>query len=197
MNKDLPQYEENLTYDFEETDPRFCVEFLTPCPKLSPNSPVYFDGFSWNECGLVFKYIDGDNSNPRSFELKVVFPCTFKSMRVFAMTAHQENKLWVLQNHSAAAHLPNHIFHFYRCRYSNYYNWCMQQGFFRETDGFYHYVIAAVDTWIDVFSADYPNVFCRCFGQNLSDAELEAGHIFDAFYKSNLNESDRTPSVSD
>lgn len=94
---------------------------------------------------LCLSIMMGDNANPRSFELKVVFPCTVKSMRVFAMTAHQENKLWDLKNCSEAASLPNHIFHFYRCKYSNYYNWCMQQGFFSETDGFYHYVIAAED----------------------------------------------------
>lgn len=187
MKQELPQYEGNLTYDFEEADPRFCVEFLNPCPKLSPNTNVYFGGFSWDECGVVFKYNDGDNLYPRSFELKVVFPCTFKSMRVFAMSVHQENKLWDLKNSTAAAGLPNHIFHFYRCKYSNYYNWCLQQGFFSERDEFYHYIIAAEDTWIDIFSAEIPKVYCHYFGQNLNDAELDAGYIFDAFYRDNLN----------
>lgn len=137
MEQKLPAYEGNLIYDFEEMDPRYCVEFLTPCPNLSPNTAVYFDGFFWNECGIVFQYNDGDNFNPRSFTLKVVFPCTIKSMRMFAMTVHQENKLFDLQHRSAAANLPQPIFHFYRCKYSNYYNWCMQQGFFEgETDFF-------------------------------------------------------------
>lgn len=79
----LPQYEGNLTYDFEETDTRFSVEFLNPCPKLTPSTAVYFDGFSWDECGVVFKYNDGDNTHPRTFELKVVFP--FLSVQVFKL----------------------------------------------------------------------------------------------------------------
>lgn len=188
MKENLPQYEENLIYDFEEKDPRFQVEFLNPCPKLSPTTVVYFDGFSWDECGLVFRYNDGDNCSYRSFELKVVFPCTFQSMRVFAMTLHQENKLEELKERSAAAGMTSHIFHFYRCKYSNYYNWCMQQGFFEETDGFYHYILAAEDTWIDIFSSEAPKVFCLCFGKNLSERELDAGYIFDAFYKDDGNE---------
>lgn len=185
----LPQYEGNLTYDFEETDTSFSVEFLNPCPKLTPSTAVYFDGFSWDECGVVFKYNDGDNTHPRTFELKVVFPCTFRSMRVFAMTVHQENKLWEIQHHSAAANLPNHIFHFYRCKFSNYYNWCMQQGFFSESDNFYHYIIAAEDTWIDIFSVGVPKVYCHYFGKSLSEKELNEGNIYDAFYyRTELNE---------
>lgn len=54
MENQIPAYEGNLIYDFEETDPRYCVEFLKPCPNLSPNTTVYFDGFFWNECGIVF-----------------------------------------------------------------------------------------------------------------------------------------------
>ncbi len=183
MEQQLPAYEGNLIYDFEEMDPRYCVEFLTPCPNLSPNTAVYFDGFFWNECGIVFQYNDGDNFNPRSFTLKMVFPCTIKSMRMFAMTVHQENKLFDLQHRSAAANLPQPIFHFYRCKYSNYYNWCMQQGFFeRETD-FFHYVIAAEDTWIDIFSQEPPRVFCQYFGKHLGDQDLDQGYIFNAFYE--------------
>ena len=58
MENQIPAYEGNLIYDFEETDPRYCVEFLKPCPNLSPNTTVYFDGFFWNECGIVFQYND-------------------------------------------------------------------------------------------------------------------------------------------
>ena len=141
MENQIPAYEGNLIYDFEETAPRYCVEFLKPCPNLSPNTTVYFDGFFWNECGIVFQYNDGDNFKPRSFTLKVVFPCTIKSMRMFAMTVHQENKLFDLQQRSAAANLSEPIFHFYRCKYSNYYfchpytciDFCTGRGFERVT----------------------------------------------------------------
>ena len=102
---------------------------------------------------------------------------------MFAMTVHQENKLFDLRHRSAAANLSEPIFHFYRCKYSNYYNWCMQQGFFEGKTDFFHYIIAAEDTWIDIFSQEPPRVFCQYFGKHLGDKELNRGYIFDAFYE--------------
>lgn len=54
MENQIPAYEGNLIYDFEETDPRYCVEFLEPCPNLSPNTTVNFDGFFGMNAGLFF-----------------------------------------------------------------------------------------------------------------------------------------------
>lgn len=65
----------------------------------------------------------------------------------------------------------------------------MQQGFFSESDNFYHYIIAAEDTWIDIFSVDVPKVFCQYFGKKLCDKEFDEGYIYDAFYyRTEVNE---------
>lgn len=180
---DGAQFNEDLLYAPEETDPRFSVEYLDSCPQLSPTTDIYFNGFSWDECGVVFRYNDGDNSNKRSFELKVVFPCTFQGMRVTPFSLHQENKLWELQHHSGAAKKTGKIFHFYKCKYSSYYNWYMQQYFPKASNSLYHYVISAEDTWIDLLSQDEPKIFCQYFGMHMGKKELEKGYIFNAFYQ--------------
>lgn len=59
----------------------------------------------------------------------------------------------------------------------------MQQGFFEGKTDFFHYVIAAEDTWIDIFSQEPPRVFCQYFGKHLEDRDLNQGYIFDAFYE--------------
>ena len=54
MEQQLPAYEGNLIYDFEEMDPRYCVEFLTPCPNLS----ILMD-FSGMNAALFFNIMMG------------------------------------------------------------------------------------------------------------------------------------------
>ena len=109
---------EDLLYDFAETDPRFRAELLVPCPQLSPTTAVYFDGLSWDERGIVLRCSDGDNQHPRSFTLQVVFPCSVTGLRTFAMTAHQENKLCQLAELAGTARHAGRPLPFYRCRFS-------------------------------------------------------------------------------
>ena len=179
MENQYPQYEGNIVYDFEEKDPAVVVEYYNPCPMVSKPPTIYFDGLSWDECGLVLKYRNGDNMYPCTFEMKLVLSCSFESMRTFKISAHQENKLWEIME-LAQAH--NMKFRMYRCKHTNYYNWCMQQGFYGENDELYHYIIVAVDTWIDVFCRDEPRAFCSYFGKELSESALNTGSILDAFY---------------
>lgn len=153
-----PQYEGNLLYDYEERDARYFVEHWEKVPSPPAKMYIYFDGLRWDERGLILRYTGGRRTDANYFSVELTFPCSYDSMRTFKIHAHQEAKLGDIMEKAGVSNEAAPLFHAYRCRYSNYYNWCMDQAFFGKRELFYHYIIIALDTWTDVFCQEEPKV---------------------------------------
>lgn len=159
-----------ITYfDGAERDPRLEVELLTLSPYL-PEGGHYFDGLHFDERGLVLVFRDGDHLRPRTYEMQVVSSGAFDGLRVTPLSVFQDDKLMLLAE-KAGVSRPG--FWAFSCRYTNYFNWCLQQflnGEDLEAHG-RHYILAAADQLVEVFSVQPPRVFFTGFGMDLPEAE--------------------------
>ena len=156
-------------FDGEERDPRLEVELL-PLSSRLPEGGHYFDGLHFDERGLVLEFRDGDNLHPRTYEMRVVFSGAFDGLRITPLGVLQDNKLMLL---AEKAGVPRPRFWAFSCRYTNYFNWCLRQsldGAYLEARG-RHYVLAAADQLIEVFSTQPPRVFFTGFGMDLPETE--------------------------
>lgn len=156
-------------FDGEERDPRLEVELLTLSPHL-PESGHYLDGLHFDERGLVLVFRDGDNLHPRTYEMQLVFSGAFDGLRVTPLDVFQDNKLMLL---SEKAGVSRPKFWAFSCRHTNYFNWCLRQslnGEGLEAHG-RHYVLAATDQLVEVFSVQPPRVFFTGFGMDLPETE--------------------------
>ena len=160
----------DITYfDGEERDPRLEAELLTLSPHL-PEGGHYFDGLHFDERGLVLEFRDGDNLRPRTYEMRVVFSGAFEGLRLTPLSVFQDNKLMLLAE-KAGVSRPK--FWAFACRYTNYFNWCLRQSPDSgdlEARG-RHYVLAATDQLVEVFSLQPPRVFFTGFGMDLPERE--------------------------
>lgn len=167
-------------FDGEERDPRLEVELLPLSPHL-PESGHYFDGLHFDERGLVLVFRDGDNLHPRTYEMQVVFSGAFDGLRVTPLDVFQDDKLMLL---SEKAGVSRPKFWAFSCRYTNYFNWCLQQfldGEDLEIHG-RHYVLAATDQLVEVFSIQPPRVFFTGFGMDLPGTEEDSYPSRDILY---------------
>lgn len=172
-----PEYD---YYDGDETDERLKVELLELSPYF-PEGGHFFDGIHFDERGLVFLFCDGSNQKPKTYEMQVVFSGGFQNFRTQALSVFEDNKLFFFQEKSGADKVK---FWAFRCRYTNYFNWCIRQSLDREylEKNGWHYVLAAQDMWVDVFSVKPPRVFVNVWGMNLPGEESQQIPASDVLY---------------
>ena len=154
-------------FDGEEQDPRLEAALLE-LPKHLPGEGHYFDGLHFDERGLVLTFQDGDNRHPRTYEMQVVFSGAFENLRVSRLEVFQDDKLLFFAEKAGAAR-PR--FWAFSCRYTNYFNWYLDQTLSREFVERHarHYVLAATDTLVEVISAEPPKIFFDGFGMELPE----------------------------
>ena len=125
-------------------------------------------------------YFDGEERDPRlEVELLTLSPHLpegghyFDGLRVTPLSVFQDDKLMLLAE-KAGVSRPK--FWAFSCRYTNYFNWCVQQ--FRDGEELEahgrHYVLAATDQLVEVFSVQPPRVFFTGFGMDLPEAEEQS-----------------------
>lgn len=167
-------------YDGDETDERLEVELLELSPYL-PESGHILDGIHFDERGLIFLFCDGSNQRPKTYEMQVVFSGSFQNFRVEDFSLFEDNKLFLLQEKSGVDKVK---FWAFRCRYTNYFNWCIRQSLdhdYLEKNG-WHYILAAESAWVDVFSVKPPQVFFDGWGMNLPEKEFQQYPVNDVLY---------------
>lgn len=171
-------------YDSDETDERLQVELWEPSPYIPPVSQVthWFDGFHFDERGLVILYHDGDGRKPKTYEMQVVFSSGFENMRIQNDCGlFEDGKLFLLKKKAGVEEVK---FWAFRCKYTNYFNWCVHQSLnqkYLEEHG-WHYVLAATSMLIDVFSVEPPRVFFNAWGMNLSEGDFHPYPANDILY---------------
>lgn len=144
----------------EEADPRLTVELWRPSPYLPDSSPR-FDGMYFDERGLVFRFSDGDYLRPKTYEMQVVFSSAFESMRMNALSVYEDDRIFALAEKAGLKHEDRPGFWAFRCKYTNFFNWCLEKQFndrILEEHG-YHYILVADDTFAEVLSIESPRVF--------------------------------------
>lgn len=156
-------------YDGEEKDPRLQVE-LWELSAYMPDTLAYFEGLHFDERGLVLQYHDGIDQHPRNYDITIVFSGAFQSVRMSAVSALEEDMLAFL---TKKAGVKSPKFWAFRCKYTNFFNWCIEKRFgdeMLEKNG-YHHVLWGLDTLVEIFSDEPPRVFFRGYGMEIP-AEL-------------------------
>lgn len=158
----------------EEADPRLTVELWKPSPYL-PNSSPCFDGMYFDERGLVFRFSDGDYLGPKTYEMQVVFSGTFESMRMNALSVYEDDRIFALAEKAGLKHEDRPGFWAFRCKYTNFFNWCLEKQFndrILEEQG-YHYILVADDTFAEVLCTEPPRVFFDGYGLDIPKGACE------------------------
>lgn len=158
-------------YDGEEKDPRLQVELWELSPHL-PDTLHYLAGLHYDERGLVINYSDGSNRHPKNYDMMVVFSCGFECVRISSVSAQEEAMIGFLAQ-KAGVKLPK--FFAFRCRHTNFFNWCVQKRYNDSSllrNG-YHYVLSTYDMLVEVFTDRVPRVFFNGYGMNLLPEEFD------------------------
>lgn len=152
-------------FDGEELDPRLEVTLLD-LPEYLPEGGHYFDGLHFDERGLVIEFRNGDRLHPRTYEMRVVFSGAFECLRVSPLGVFQDDKMRLL---AEKAGVPRPRFWAFSCRYTNYFNWCLNQTLDREylEEHARHYVLAAAGQLVEVVSVQPPKLFFDGFGMEI------------------------------
>lgn len=168
------------TYDGRETDSRLTVELWEPSPYL-PSANHTFDGLHFDERGLVVKFCDGNLQAPKTYEMQIVFSGGFECVRMSSVSALEEDALAFFQK---AAGVERPKFWAFRCKYTNFFNWCVRKRFDDErlASSGYHYVLGALDTLVEVFSAQPPRVFFNGYGIGIPNDACEPYPCCDILY---------------
>lgn len=161
------------SYESGEPNPRLTVELWELLPVPSETHP-YFEGMYFDERGLGFKYSDGDYLKPKTYEMQVVFSGSFESVRMNPVSVCEDEWLFSLAGHAGLKEDNWPSFLAFRCKYTSFFNWCVQKRFgdSLEQEG-YHYVLAAVDTLVEVFCTEPPRVFFDGYGLNIPEDSCE------------------------
>ena len=170
-----------ITYfDGEERDPRLKVECLE-LPEHLPHGGHYFDGLHFDERGLVLKFQDGDCLHPRTYEMQMVFSGAFENLRVSRLDVFQDAKLMLYREKAGAAALR---FWAFSCKYTNYFNWYLEQTLDREymEKNACHYVLGATDSLVEIISVEPPKIFFRGFGIDIPEGTYREYPCCDLLY---------------
>lgn len=167
-------------YDGEEKDPRLQVELWEPSPYL-PDTLAIFEGLHFDERGLVLEYSDSSGRHPKNYDMKIVFSGGFQGVRMSSVSALEEAALGFFAQKTG---VEDPKFWAFRCKYTNYFNWCVEKRFNDaqlERNG-YHYVLWGLDTLVEVFSDKPPRVFFDGYGMGSTEDSCEPYPVCNILY---------------
>ncbi len=101
-----------------------------------------------------------------------------------ALSVYEDGRIFALAEKAGLKHEDRPGFWEFRCKYTNFFNWCLEKQFndrILEEQG-YHYILVADDTFAEVLCTEPPWVFFDGYGLDIPEGACERAPKCDFLY---------------